>query len=89
MISKLTGRAHRLAPAALLLGLASCSGARGEAESSPGTRQRAPNIVFIIADDLGYGDVGAYGQTKIKTPRLDQMAREGTRFTQFYAGSPV
>src|SRR5262249_18127315 len=48
-----------------------------------------PNIVFILADDLGYGDVGAYGQTKILTPRLDRMAREGTRFTQFYAGSPV
>ena len=50
---------------------------------------RPPNIVFIMADDLGYGDLGAYGQTKIRTPRLDRMAREGTRFTQFYAGSPV
>jgi arylsulfatase A len=48
-----------------------------------------PNIVFILADDLGYGDLGAYGQIKIRTPRLDRMAREGTRFTQFYAGSPV
>lgn len=48
-----------------------------------------PNIVFIIADDLGYGDVGVYGQRKIRTPRLDRMAGEGTRFTQFYAGSPV
>lgn len=48
-----------------------------------------PNIVFVLADDLGYGDVGAYGQTKIHTPRLDAMAREGIRFTQFYAGSPV
>ena len=52
----------------------------------PATR---PNIVFIIADDLGYGDIGPYGQQKIRTPRLDRMAREGTRFTQFYAGSPV
>jgi arylsulfatase A len=50
---------------------------------------RPPNIVFIIADDLGYGDVGSYGQQKIRTPRLDEMARGGTRFTQFYAGSPV
>jgi arylsulfatase A-like enzyme len=58
------------------------------AARSPGPASR-PNIVFIMADDLGYGDVGAYGQTKIRTPRLDQMAREGTRFTQFYAGSPV
>ncbi|MFN7929383.1 MAG: arylsulfatase [Blastocatellia bacterium] len=50
---------------------------------------RPPNIVFILADDLGYGDLGSYGQTKIRTPFLDQMAKEGMRFTQFYAGSPV
>ena len=50
---------------------------------------RRPNIVFILADDLGYGELGCYGQDKIKTPHLDHMAREGTRFTQAYAGSPV
>jgi hypothetical protein len=50
---------------------------------------RPPNVVFILADDLGYGDIGPYGQARIRTPRLDRMAREGTRFTQFYAGSPV
>lgn len=48
-----------------------------------------PNIVFILADDLGIGDVGAYGQTRIQTPALDRMAAEGMRFTQFYAGGPV
>ena len=48
-----------------------------------------PNIVFILADDLGYGDLGCYGQTKIKTPRLDRMAREGIRFTTHYAGFTV
>ncbi len=48
-----------------------------------------PNIIFIMADDLGYGDLGCYGQTVIQTPRLDQMAREGMRFTQFYAGCTV
>lgn len=48
-----------------------------------------PNIIFILADDLGYGDLGCYGQTRIQTPHLDRMAREGVRFTQFYAGSPV
>ena len=52
-------------------------------------RDARPNIVFILADDLGYGDVGAFGQTRIRTPRLDQMAREGVRFTSHYAGSPV
>lgn len=48
-----------------------------------------PNIVFILADDLGYGDLGCYGQQLIQTPRLDQMAAEGLRFTDFYAGSTV
>lgn len=48
-----------------------------------------PNIIFIMADDLGYGDLGSYGQKIIKTPRLDQLATEGMRFTQFYAGCPV
>ena len=48
-----------------------------------------PNIVLILADDLGYGELGSYGQKKIRTPRLDRMAADGLRFTQFYAGSPV
>lgn len=48
-----------------------------------------PNIVFILADDLGYGDLGCYGQTLIQTPNIDRLAREGTRFMQFYAGAPV
>jgi arylsulfatase A-like enzyme len=49
----------------------------------------APNIIFILADDLGYGDLGCYGQKRIKTPNLDQLAAEGIRFTDFYAGSTV
>lgn len=48
-----------------------------------------PNVIFIMADDLGYGDLGCFGQTKIKTPRLDQMAAEGMKLTQFYAGATV
>lgn len=48
-----------------------------------------PNIVYIMADDLGYGELGSYGQTKIKTPNLDRMATEGTRFTDVYSGAPV
>ena len=48
-----------------------------------------PNIILIVADDLGYGDLGSYGQQQIQTPSLDRMASEGMRFTQFYAGSTV
>jgi arylsulfatase A-like enzyme len=50
---------------------------------------RKPNIVFILADDLGYGDLGCYGQKLIQTPHLDRLAAEGMRFTQCYAGSTV
>ena len=49
----------------------------------------SPNLIFILADDLGYGELGCYGQRKILTPNLDRMAAEGMRFTQFYAGSTV
>ena len=51
--------------------------------------RRPPNVVFIMADDLGYGEVGCYGQTKIRTPSIDRIAAEGIRFTQHYSGSPV
>lgn len=50
---------------------------------------RRPHIVFILADDLGFGDLGCYGNTRVPTPRLDCMAREGVRFTQFYCAAPV
>lgn len=48
-----------------------------------------PNIIYIMCDDMGYGDLGCYGQPFISTPRIDRMAEEGMRFTQAYAGSPV
>jgi arylsulfatase A len=53
------------------------------------SRSTKPNIVFILADDLGYGDLGCYGQQKIQTPNIDALAKKGIRFTQFYAGSTV
>jgi len=52
-------------------------------------KARKPNIVLILADDLGFGDLGCYGQKLIRTPNLDQLAAEGTRFTQVYASAPV
>ncbi|HEX7316365.1 MAG TPA: arylsulfatase [Pyrinomonadaceae bacterium] len=71
---------------ALLLSCATLAPAR----SARGTKsQRRPNIILIVADDLGRGDLGAYGQRFIKTPNLDRMAREGLRFTDAYAPSPV
>ena len=65
---------------------ATLTGAAANAGAGPGKR---PNIVFIMADDLGYGDVGCYGQDRIQTPNIDRLADEGTRFTQCYAGSSV
>ena len=52
-------------------------------------RPDRPNILIIQADDLGYGDLSAYGQSRFQTPSLDRLAREGIRFTQYYAGSTV
>ncbi|MFM7207812.1 MAG: arylsulfatase [Planctomycetaceae bacterium] len=62
--------------------------ARAVAAEPRGVRDR-PNVVLIMADDLGVGDLGCYGQQLIQTPRIDRMAVEGVRFTQAYAGAPV
>lgn len=48
-----------------------------------------PNLVFILADDLGYGDLGCFGQTKIQTPNIDRLAADGMKFTHFYSGASV
>ncbi|OQP63575.1 arylsulfatase [Niastella vici] len=60
-----------------------------EITSGQQTGSTPPNIIFILADDLGYGDLGCYGQKLIQTPNLDAMAKQGMRFTQFYAGTAV
>jgi len=57
--------------------------------NSPKKTDQKPNIIFIMADDLGYGDLSCFGQKVIKTPNLDQMAAEGIMFTQHYAGNTV
>ena len=51
--------------------------------------QNKPNIIYIMCDDMGYGDLACYGQQYISTPNIDRMAAQGMRFTQAYAGSPV
>ena len=51
--------------------------------------QQPPNIIYMLADDLGYGELGSYGQTKIRTPHLDALAAQGMRFSDHYSGSPV
>src|SRR6056297_1582005 len=72
-----------IAAIAVIFSLAFCADPI-EAESTD-----RPNIVFILADDLGYRELGSFGQQRIKTPHLDRLAREGMRLTQHYAGNAV
>jgi arylsulfatase A-like enzyme len=76
-----SGRPLRLALVALLV---AATGAFA-AEAPP----KLPSIVFILADDLGPGDLGCYGGSAVPTPQIDRLAREGTRFTQFYSAAPI
>jgi arylsulfatase A-like enzyme len=73
----------------LLLGVSSAAFLLPAQSCKEKTSSSAPNIIYIMADDLGYGELGSYGQTKIETPNLDQLAAEGMKFTQFYTGAPV
>ncbi len=63
--------------------------APGAASASSARAQRAANVVFLLADDLGWGELGCYGQEKIRTPNIDALAADGMRFTQSYSGAPV
>ncbi|MDE0863706.1 MAG: sulfatase-like hydrolase/transferase [Rubripirellula sp.] len=74
-------RIRKFAMMGLLLG---CNLARLQAAS-----EQPPNIVFVFVDDQGYYDLGCYGATEIKTPRIDAMAQQGTRFTDYYAAAPI
>jgi arylsulfatase A len=79
---------HRLTTIILTIGpalwsISICS------DASCADKTRVPNVVLILADDLGYGHVGCYGQTRIATPHIDRLAAEGLRFTQFYSGACV
>jgi arylsulfatase A-like enzyme len=76
---------HRL----LLATLLALAAALVPAALAAATAARPPNIIFILADDLGYGDLGSYGQKRFATPHLDRLAAEGLRFTQHYGGATV
>ena len=71
---------RRLAVSALLVLAASCPAAHAA---------ERPNVVIVLADDLGYGDLGCYGHTRIRTPHLDAFAEQGVRLTQCYSASAV
>lgn len=78
----------------LLLGLAPVLEAAGKTNAVPTDRNlrrksKAPNVILILADDLGWGDIGCQGQEKIRTPNIDRLAASGMRFTQAYAGNTV
>lgn len=81
----LAGRRVLLACLVFAIALGGLAAAPGIARAE--TPEQPPNIVFILADDLGYGDLGCYGQTIVPTPNLDRIASEGTRFVQAYAGN--
>lgn len=86
---KLFEKIGGLVLALFLASLWGCSENFSLDETSEISAQKQPNIIYILADDLGYGDLGSYGQQRIKTPNLDRMAEEGMRFTEHYSGSTV
>lgn len=74
---------------ALLVALLFLSVSCGESGNKANNFVENSNIIFVMVDDMGYGDLGCYGQKEIKTPNIDHLASEGIRFTNFYSGSPV
>ena len=82
MMNRTTQRAFVVSTALLSLHLGTLQAAENRASDKP-------NIVLILADDIGYGDLGCYGATKIKTPNIDQLAREGRLFTDAHAAAAV
>ena len=68
----------------ILIGMLMALGLIGHAAADP-----PPNVIYILADDLGYGDLSCYGQTHFRTPNIDALAKQGIKFTQHYSGSTV
>jgi arylsulfatase A-like enzyme len=85
MSDKKIGRREFVGAAVAAHALARASSARGQVSASA----RRPNVLFILADDLGWGDLSCYGRPDYQTPNLDRLAREGLRFTDAYSASPV
>ena len=85
----LTTRIAAIAAALVAFPLASCASPSARTTPAAQTGDSRPNIVLIFADDLGYGELGCYGQRKIETPHIDRLAKDGARFTQFYTAAPV
>ncbi|MHC5070555.1 MAG: arylsulfatase [Planctomycetota bacterium] len=80
----------RLLPCCLVLAGCGVATTPGNTPEKPNQQpSRPPSIVYILADDLGYGELGCYGQRKIRTPHVDALARNGMRFTRHYCGAPV
>ena len=75
----------------MLVGLlfTACQNKKNDKKQEQNTNRRNPNIIYILADDLGYGDLSCYGQTKFSTPNIDKLASQGMLFTQHYSGSTV
>lgn len=80
---------HTILAGALLVTKLPLGGCEEAPQETSETSTAQPNIIYIIADDLGYGDLGSFGQENIQTPNLDRMAEQGMRLTQHYAGSTV
>jgi arylsulfatase A-like enzyme len=76
-------------PRAILAAAAVLAFAAAAAAQDPAAPKRPPNVVFVLADDLGYRELGCFGQQKIKTPRIDALAAQGMRLLRHYAGAPV
>ncbi len=79
----------RIEPAILFVLLLGLLGSGADPLHAAGAPPNRPNVVFILADDLGWGELGCYGQKKIPTPNIDRLAAQGMRFTRHYSGAPV
>ncbi|MDE0622065.1 MAG: sulfatase-like hydrolase/transferase, partial [Bryobacterales bacterium] len=88
-LSASIGASRREFFTATAAGAAALLACRDAAVPPGGSTARPPNIVFIMADDLGYGELGCYGQSKIRTPHIDRIAAEGMRFSNAYSGCSV